>query len=141
VVGARRVKTRSLTLGDGAGIGAATACAIHCVATPWLVSAMPLLGLALGGSGMEVALLCASLAISGSALTTGRVERCDTCWRAVLAFLTGAGMLIVLRAGFDAEGLVETAIVTVGAGLIVYAHLANAQHCRQKGSTRNATAC
>jgi hypothetical protein len=124
----RNCQITSFPPGDRAGIGAATVCAIHCVATPWLVSAMPLYGLAVGGKRTELVLLCTSLAISSTALVIDRVDCCEPCWRAVLAFLAGAGVLIVVRAGFEAEGVAEMATVTVGASLIVYAHMANVRH-------------
>jgi hypothetical protein len=120
---------RSLPLADGAGVGAAISCALHCLLTPWLVGVLPLLAPVIATKRTEAVFLVVSLALSGGTLLSARL-RVHICWRPIAMF-AAAGFAL---AGARAMGVVEEplgrAIVGSAACLITAAHCANVRCCR-----------
>jgi hypothetical protein len=115
---------------DYAGIGAAAVCAVHCLITPWLFAAAPLIGAALLPESTEAVLLTASLAISSYAMTSGSV-RPRRRWPAILLVVCGAATLLAVRAIGEDESAVERACVVCGAGCLVCGHALNIRSSRR----------
>jgi hypothetical protein len=115
---------------DYAGIGAAAVCAVHCLVTPWLIAAAPLIGAALLPESTEAVLLSASLGISSYAMTSGSV-RTRRRWPAILLVVCGAATLLAVRAIGEDESAVERTCVVCGAGCLVCGHALNIQSRRR----------
>jgi hypothetical protein len=117
---------------DRLGICLAGACAIHCLAGPFVAGVVPLLEPAWTSAGSERALTAISLC--GSALTLGRAcLRVHRRWRILVPFLAGAGLLSA-NALAAREGLEGPAASVGGSLLIVAAHMVNIRWCRQRGT-------
>jgi hypothetical protein len=115
---------------DYAGIGAAAVCAVHCLVTPWLIAAAPLIGVALLPESTEAVLLSLSLGISSYAMTSGSV-RPRHRWPAILLVVCGAATLLAVRAIGEDESAVERACVVCGAGCLVCGHALNIRSSRR----------
>ncbi|AWO01308.1 hypothetical protein DLD77_06200 [Chitinophaga alhagiae] len=126
---------------DTLGIGASLVCAVHCVALPLLITALPLLGLeVLENENLEYALLALSFVVG-----------CTALWRGYLKHHRRVAPLVLFAAGF--AGLLaghflmpenwEPFVIAAGAGLIVWAHLRNIKACRHcvVCSRENAAGC
>jgi hypothetical protein len=101
---------------DYAGIEAAAVCAVHCLITPWLIAAAPLIGAALLPESTEAVLLTASLGISSYVLTSGGL-RTRRRWPAILLVVCGAATLLAVRAIGEEESAVERTLCRVGSGM------------------------
>ncbi len=119
---------RAATL-DRLGTGAACLCAVHCLATPFLVVAFPVV--AWLGEGTEMGLIALSLVVSTVAVLRGMaVHR-----RRWPLLLLGAGFLLLAARRVVAEGSSpEQWLVVVAASLLVLAHGLNLRWCRRAAS-------
>lgn len=123
----------SLTLGsrqpwDLLGIGASTLCVLHCLATPLLVVALPMLEVYERQTHAAFAL--AILGIGLLAFWPGYFSH--RRWRIVVTALLGFGLISL---GVTApEGLLtepmEVAATVTGGAMLVFAHLRNVYFCR-----------
>lgn len=126
----RAVRSRA----DSVSICLAGACAVHCVATPVVIGLLPLVGLRLADSRLEIALLLTSLAVSGLTLCNGCLRH-HRRWAAAAPFAVGAAVLLGRQLAGDSVGTVgDVAIVAIGATLVVSAHVLNIRLCRRAGS-------
>jgi hypothetical protein len=108
------------------GATVSLACAVHRVATPFLLSLLPLVGLQfLAHEGFEWAMLGAALLIAVTSCIGG--IRTHGRWSILLAF--GAGVLLMLCSHFFSEGIHG---VVIGAGVVILSasHLLNRRWCR-----------
>jgi len=126
------------TIPDATGILIATACAIHCVATPVFVSALAVIGVGGGESPvLEWGFFIAAAVVGGLTLRAGQRRHGQPGPRRFL--LMGLLSLAVARALAESQPFVETALVVVGAVSIVGAHLLNlraSHHCSSPSEAR-----
>lgn len=115
-----------LTRADRAGTWLSLLCAAHCMASPLLVTMLPLAGLGfLVQEATEGLFLAASVALAAASLCWG--FRLHGRWR-VLLFLVGAlGFIVVGR--WMANGASERTLVVIGAGMLTAGHLLNRHLC------------
>jgi len=113
---------------DALGIGASLVCAVHCVLLPLLIAGLPLLGLeVLENEKLEYALLGFSFLVGYSALFRGYRKHHR---HAKPLVLFSFGYLALLAGHFLAPENWEPFVITLGAGLIVWAHLQNLKECK-----------
>ena len=111
---------------DNAGTFLSMACAVHCVAMPFLVTMLPLVGLGfLVGEPAEYALIGAVLLAAGSVVSGVRHHR---KWRAFPTLVLAVGIIVT---GFmAAEGSFEVILHVTGGVLLATTHLLNRHLCR-----------
>ena len=118
------VRTRDI-LFDRLGSGAAVLCAIHCIGTPLLLAAFPVL---VGMSeGSESALLVLSLGVSAIAIIRAAIVH---GYLVPLALFGVAASLLGVRTQV-AEGVAERVLVLMAASLLVAAHALNIRRTHQ----------
>ena len=112
---------------DQLGAGLSLACAVHCMATPLLLSLLPLVGLGfLADESVETLLLGASLVLAVGSLCWG--FRIHHQRRTLL--LLGAALLLIVYGRLSPEETVEIVGVVLGAGLLACGHLLNRHLCK-----------
>ena len=111
---------------DNIGVIVSTACAIHCLALPMVVTFLPLLGLGfLAGEPAEYAIIGAVLLAAGSVVAGVRHHR---RWRAFLTLVLAVGVIVT---GFlAAEGSFEVVLHVTGGVLLATTNLVNRHLCR-----------
>ena len=111
---------------DNIGVFVSSACAIHCLALPLVVTFLPLVGLGfLAGEPAEYAIIGAVLLAAGSVVAGVRHHR---RWRAFLTLVLAVGVIVT---GFlAAEGNFEVVLHVAGAVLLATTHLVNRHLCR-----------
>ena len=111
---------------DNIGVIVSTACAIHCLALPMVVTFLPLLGIGfLAGEPAEYAIIGAVLLAAGSVVAGVRHHR---RWRAFLTLVLAVGVIVT---GFlAAEGSFEVVLHVTGGVLLATTHLVNRHLCR-----------
>ena len=112
---------------DRFGIYVSAACAVHCLALPFLVAAIPTVGSILDiGEGLEVVLAIAAVILAVACLCWGfRIHRKK---RLFLTFALAAAFIIWGQ--LFAEGWWEVALVVTGALGLIGSHLLNRRLCR-----------
>ena len=112
---------------DKLGAGLSLACALHCLATPLLLSLLPFAGLGLlANESVETLLLGISLTLAIGSL----------CWgfwihKQLRTFLfLGAAILLIVIGRFFADETLEVVYVVLGAGLLATGHLLNRHLCK-----------
>jgi hypothetical protein len=115
-----------VTRADRAGTWLSLLCAMHCMASPLLVTILPLAGLGfVVREATEGILLTASVVLAATSLCWG--FRLHRQWR-VLLFLVGAvGFIVVGR--WMADGVAERTLVVIGAGMLTAGHFLNRHLC------------
>jgi hypothetical protein len=121
---------------DRVGILGSMLCIIHCIATPFLVAALPIL--AVTESQTHIALAVVLLLIGFIAFLPGyRVHG-----KPYMAMVAAVGFALILTAAFLPETLpsflggtlssetLETGLTVSGGMLLISAHLSNAYYCR-----------
>ena len=108
------------TRADRFGTGLSLLCALHCMASPLLMTILPLAGLGfVVREATEGVLLAASVALAAASLCWGfQVHR---RWRALLFLVDAIRFIVVGR--WMAEGASERALVVVGAAMVTAGHL------------------
>ncbi len=111
---------------DNIGVFVSSACAIHCLALPLVVTFLPLVGLGfLAGEPAEYAIIGAVLLAAGSVVAGVRFHR---SWRAFLTLVLAVGIIVT---GFTAaEGNFEVVLHVTGGVLLATTHLLNRHLCR-----------
>ncbi len=112
---------------DNTGACLSFACAIHCLAMPLLVVALPLLGLGfLASEPTERVLLLGAIVLAVGSITWGIQHHRQ--WRAFLILL--AAMTFIGIAKTVEVGSFEVVFHSLGAVLLAAAHLLNRYLCR-----------
>jgi hypothetical protein len=106
---------------DSAGICLASACAVHCMVSPLVLAALPIVGTVISGTFAEWTFMTSSLATSAVTLAVG-CRRHHRRWTPVTLFAVGALLLILVRLTSDAEGSTGRIALIGGAALIAAAH-------------------
>lgn len=96
-------------------------CAVHCVTTPFLATALPAAGSVLGGA--HPVLLVLVIAVALWAFVPG--YRCHKNGVVLGLAVGGITFLSVAALAFEGNLVAETALSLVGAGLMMVAHYRN----------------
>jgi hypothetical protein len=113
---------------DRVGVVSSILCAVHCLLTPLLIAALPIVGLeAVLGDGMEWSFVLSGLALGSLSLVPSfrRVHR-----RFLPLALFAAGAALWMCARLASTDRWELPLVLVGATSLVTAHLVNRLLCR-----------
>lgn len=118
---------------DRLGFSASTLCAIHCAATPFLLSILPAIGLGfLANSFFELAMIGVSISIG--AISLGSSWRHHRKWNALMMMASGGFLLLFNFFGHDTHSqLVETLhpwIAAFAGLMIASAHWINMRLCK-----------
>ena len=112
---------------DQVGVGLSLTCAVHCLAAPLLLTALPAFGLSfLADDLTEVILLSAALALAVSSLCWG--FRRHKSGRVFL--LLGLAVLLLAGGRLFAQGSSEIMLVVTGAVILAVSHALNWHLCR-----------
>ena len=111
---------------DNIGVYVSSACAIHCLAVPLLVTFLPLVGLGfIAGEPAEYAIIGAVLLAAGSVVAGVKHHR---RWRAFLTLVLAIGVIVT---GYLAvEGSFEVVLHVTGGVLLAGTHFLNRHLCR-----------
>lgn len=105
------------------------ACAMHCVATPFL-SLLPLVGIGfLTDERIEWGLLLASLSLSSLSLIPDYLHQHRRA-KPIVLFAAGFVLLLIARLWFEEQLHLETSAIFLGAMLILTAYWINRSLCR-----------
>jgi hypothetical protein len=111
------------------GIAATTACAVHCVITPFL-SLLPFVGWSLlADERVEWTLIGSSLAFGSLSLIPDYL-RLHRRAKPVALFALGFALVLAARLWFEEEVSLGTPTAVIGAGLILAAYWINRSLCR-----------
>lgn len=118
---------KPLGLVDRLGVYVSAACAVHCLALPLLLAAIPTVGLLVFiGEGVEMMLALAAVLLAVACLCWGfRLHRKK---RLFLTFSAAAAF--ILSGQIFADGWLETALVVAGAVGLIASHMLNRKLCR-----------
>ena len=112
---------------DQIGVGLSLACAVHCLAAPLLLTALPLLGLSFVADDMtEVVLLSSALVLAVGSLCWGFQRH-----KSGRVFLLLAVAVALIATGrLFAEDRSESLLVVAGAVILAASHALNWHLCR-----------
>lgn len=112
---------------DRCGVYVSAACAVHCVALPLLLAAVPAVGVIVWiGEGMETLLALGAVLLAVACLCWGfRIHRKK---RLFLTFAAAAAFIV--SGQLFAEGWWEVTLVVTGAFGLIGSHLLNRKLCR-----------
>ncbi|NDC38926.1 MAG: MerC domain-containing protein [Proteobacteria bacterium] len=117
---------RLLSVLDRVGACASTACALHCILLPFLITALPFVGLSvLASSAFELSIIVLSVTLATLSFCWG--SRLHGEWRTLL-FLLAAVMLFLF--GHDIEGPMHWVVMGIGGFALAAGHLVNRRLCR-----------
>ena len=115
------------SLVDNVGACLSFACAIHCMATPLLIIALPLIGLGfLLGESVELVMIAAAVGLAVGSLTWG--YRHHRKWRIFL--LLGGAFVCIFIARFQVPEQYHGVFMGGGGLLLMAGHLLNRRFCR-----------
>lgn len=119
--------SKAVTWVDRMGVWVSVACAVHCIALPLLLAAIPAVSVILWiGEGLERVLAFAAVFLAVGCLCWGfRIHRKK---RLFLTFAAAATFII--SGQLYAHGWVEVTLVVIGALGLVGSHLLNQKLCR-----------
>jgi hypothetical protein len=117
---------------DVFAVSCSSLCAVHCLATPVLLTLLPVLGATiLGGEAFHVAILWLILPTSLAAVLLG-------CWRhkdLYVVLLCGLGLAVIVVAATAGHELIgdtgETIVTLAGSVLLIAGHVRNFRLCRK----------
>ena len=115
---------------DCLGAASSTLCAIHCLLTPLLLAALPVLGLhVVFGEPLEWAFVAVGLAVGTLALVPS-FRRLHGQLLPLMLFLGGASLWAVARIGPASDSALEVPTMLAGSASVVTAHIVNRRLCR-----------
>ncbi|WP_111976803.1 MerC domain-containing protein [Algibacillus agarilyticus] len=112
---------------DKIGIAVTSLCALHCILLPVMLPMLPLLGLSfLAEHGFEHVILVLTLAAGAIALFSGfhRYHK-----KLYPIYALALGIVLYVSRDFLGEEL-QTIVLLIGAGLIIFAHVMNIRLCK-----------
>ena len=112
---------------DSFGACVSFACAVHCIAVPFVITLLPLIGLGfMADHNFEAGMLVFAVILAAASLCWGtRVHKKSK----VLLFLLAAGILFAV--GFFAfEGLKHWLFIAFGGSCLATGHIVNRRLCR-----------
>ncbi len=115
---------------DITGMAASWLCAVHCLALPFAVSLLPLLGLSfLLSETTERAFIGISILIAGLSLAPAYFRKHGQV-RALALFSGGIGLIILSHLLFEESLIFKAIFLIAGGAVITTAHLVNRRLCR-----------
>jgi hypothetical protein len=116
---------------DKTGALVSWACAVHCLAMPFLVSSLPLVGLGFfAHEGVEYIFFGVSIGVALISILSGFL-RFHRNLNTILLFCAGIGLMISADKIFEESPSSKTAVVVAGAVFITAAHFLNRYLCRK----------
>jgi hypothetical protein len=116
---------------DRTGMAASWLCALHCLALPFTVSILPLIGLSfLLGEITERAFIAISILIAGLSLLPSYFRQHRRI-RSLLLFTSGISLIITSHLLFEESFVFKAAFLLAGGALITTAHFINRRLCRE----------
>ncbi len=115
---------------DLTGTAVSWICAVHCLALPFFISLLPLVGLSfLLDETVERTIIGVSILIAAASLLPAYFRQHRKI-RAFVLFLAGIGLIIASHLYFEKKPVLQVPFLLAGAGLITAAHLVN-RHLRR----------
>ena len=119
----RTVSSMSFSGYDRLGTIVSAACILHCLATPVLVASLPVFAASmLNSEWLHIILAAATVPVASIAFRRG--YRCHGSWLPFLIALPGLSTLWLTLLAGESHWL-ETALVSIGATLLITAHVLN----------------
>lgn len=116
---------------DAAGVTASWACAVHCLAMPFLIGVLPLVGLSFlldettEGIFILISVLLAALSFLPAYFREhGKI-------RSIFLAVSGVGLIILTHLLFEENLTAKIVFLIAGAVLLSAAHLINRRLCRK----------
>jgi hypothetical protein len=120
------MENSSVSSVDRAGTCAATACAVHCILTPFVTAVLPMVGVSFWEGDLTKLFLVASLILAATSCWFGyRLHRRK---QVPAIFLLGIFTLFVANLRF--EGNAEVLVSVTGAAFLVSGHWLNRRFCQ-----------
>jgi hypothetical protein len=115
---------------DKTGVAVSWLCAVHCLAMPFLISFLPLIGISfLAGEGFEYIFIGISIVLAMLSLLPAYFKQHRKI-RTLLLFASGICFVVLADAVFEDSLPGKILFVFVGAGCITAAHFINRRLCR-----------
>lgn len=115
---------------DKTGAAVSWLCAVHCLAMPFVVSFLPLLGISfLAHEGIEYVIIGISIVIALLSLLPAYFKQHRKI-RTLLLFVSGICFIIFADRLFDESITGKVIFVVIGASLVTAAHFINRRMCR-----------
>jgi len=115
---------------DLTGTAVSWLCVIHCLALPFFISLLPLIGLSfLLDETVEWMIIGVSVLIAAFSLLPAYFRGHGKIHTIVL-FVAGIGLIVASQMAFEDELAMQIPFLLVGAGLITAAHLVNRRLCQ-----------
>jgi hypothetical protein len=123
---------------DKTGAAISWVCAVHCLAAPFVISFLPLLGLSfVAGEGFEYVFIALSITVGLVSLLPAYFTQ-HRKFRTLLFFASGICLIVFADILFENSFFGKLTFVLVGAGLITNAHLTNRRLCMNCQSCNDA---
>lgn len=121
---------RSNNFWDNTGATVSWVCAVHCLAMPFIISFLPLLGISfLAHKGIEYVIIGISVVVALLGLLPAYFRQHHKI-RTLLLFVSGICFVIFADILFEESFSGKTIFVLTGASLITSAHFINRRLCR-----------
>ncbi len=115
---------------DLTGSAVSWLCVVHCVALPFFISLLPIVGLSfLLDETVERTIIGASVLIAAASLLPAYFRQHGKI-RTIVLFAAGIGLIIGSHTAFEDELAMQIPFLLAGAGLITAAHFINRRLCR-----------
>jgi hypothetical protein len=115
---------------DRAGAIASFACAIHCVALPFAISLLPLLGLSFLADERFDWLLLALAVGAGVLSLLPSYFRHHRKARTLILFVFGFALIFVAHLWLEDDWHIQAPVIITGAGFVISAHIINRKLCQ-----------
>ena len=116
---------------DAAGVAASWLCSIHCLALPFLIGVLPIVGLSfLLEETTERVFIGISIAIAGLSLLPAYFREHGKL-RSIFLATGGISLIVLTHLLFEENLTAKIVFLIVGAILISAAHLVNRRLCRE----------
>ena len=115
---------------DRTGAAASFICAIHCVAMPFMIAALPLLGLGfLLDERLDWALISFSVIIGLVSLVPSFIRHHRKV-RTLILFIVGISLILISHIWLEEDWHLQAPVLIAGAAAVISAHLINRKLCK-----------
>jgi hypothetical protein len=115
---------------DRLGVASSTVCAIHCLATPLVLAALPLVGLQVVlGESFEWAFVATGLSV-GTLVLVPSFRRLHGRLLPLTLFIAGVSLWMLARVGLASDSVLELPTMLAGSASVITAHILNRRLCR-----------
>lgn len=116
---------RVLSILDRVGACASTACAVHCLLLPFLITALPFVGLGvLASSTFELSMIGFAITLATLSFCWG--SRLHGEWRTLLFVLSAAALFLFAH---EVEGPLHWVVMAIGGAALATGHFVNRKLC------------